>query len=161
MAHIRAKSGASTGSIYHFFPGKGAIAEALLREAIAGWSAFSPSPTQSAQDQIKTSVSGLVLWGLANPASARFLDEVRSLASHDPELESLATFLSSGQDAAAAAFAQMQSSGAVRKLPFPIAHALMLGPVYSYLRTATVTQPGEAQRIAALFADAAWQAVKA
>ena len=32
ISDIRAASGASTGSIYHFFAGKGALAEALLRE---------------------------------------------------------------------------------------------------------------------------------
>ena len=41
IADIRARSGASTGSIYHFFSGKGALAEALLREAVAGWAGLS------------------------------------------------------------------------------------------------------------------------
>jgi len=161
MAHIRQKSGASTGSIYHFFSGKGAIAEALLREAIAGWAGLALAPDQSVEEQIKTSVGGLVLWGLANPAQAQLLDELRGLAGHDPELESVRDFLSFGQDAAAAAFAHMQSTGAVRKIPFGIAHALMLGPAYAYLRNAPATRPDEAKRIADLFAGAAWQAVRA
>jgi AcrR family transcriptional regulator len=35
---IRETSGATTGSIYHFFDGKGALAMALLEDAVAGWS---------------------------------------------------------------------------------------------------------------------------
>ena len=50
--------------------------------------------------------------------------------------------------------------GAVRNLPFAIAHSLMLGPVYGYLRQAPPTAPDQAERIADLFADAAWQAVR-
>lgn len=161
IAQIRQKSGASTGSIYHFFSGKGAIAEALFRQAIAGWSAFAPSPTASAETRIKASVAGLVIWGLANPDQSRLLDELRNLAPLDDELQDLRAFLASGHDAAVAAFADMQANGEVQKLPFPIAHALMLGPAYSYLRNAAPTQPDEAQRIASLFADAAWNSVKA
>ena len=39
IADIRRRSGATTGSIYHFFDGKGALAQALLTDAIVGWSA--------------------------------------------------------------------------------------------------------------------------
>lgn len=161
IAQIREKSCASTGSIYHFFSGKGAIAEALFRQAIAGWAAFAPDPSASAEAQIKASVGGLVIWGLAHPDQSRLLDELRNLAPLDDELESLRAFLSSGQDAAAAAYAGMQSSGDVQNLPFPIAHALMLGPAYTYLRSAAPTQPDAAQRIAAIFAEAAWRSIKA
>lgn len=161
IAQIRQKSGASTGSIYHFFSGKGAIAEALFRQAIAGWAEFAPSPTASAEERIKASVSGLVIWGLAHPDQSRLLDELRSLAPLDDELKDLRAFLASGHDRAAAALAEMQATGAVKKLPFPVAHALMLGPAYSYLRSAALTPPDAAQRIAAVFATAAWQSVKA
>lgn len=161
IAQIRQKSGASTGSIYHFFSGKGAIAEALFREAIAGWSVFAPSPSSSAEERIKASVAGLVMWGLAHPDLSRLLDELRSLAPIDEELQDLRTFLASGHKVAAASVADMQATGEVQKLPFPIAHALMLGPAYSYLRSATPTSPEVAQRIAAVFAEAAWKSVKA
>lgn len=161
IAQIREKSGASTGSIYHFFSGKGAIAEALFREAIAGWAAFAPAPSTAAETQVKASVSGLIIWGLAHPDRSRLLDELRNLAPLNDELEGLRVFLASGHDAAAAVYAEMQLNGDVRQLPFPIAHALMLGPAYSYLRSAAPTPPDAAKRIAAIFAEAAWQSVKA
>lgn len=160
IADIRARSGASTGSIYHFFAGKGAVAEALLRQSVSGWAALSGA-AGTAEAEIKASVKGLVLWGLAHPDQARFLDEVRGLALADPELATVRSLIEVGQAEAAARFGAMQAAGAVRPLPFALAHALMLGPAYSYLREARATPPAEAERLADLFADAAWQAVRA
>lgn len=164
IADIRALSGASTGSIYHFFSGKGALAEALLREAIAGWARLSAAaldPESSAETAIKASVSGLLIWGFGNPRHVRFMEEMRSLASNDPDLAPLRSLLDTGETLGAAQYAAMAAAGAVRNLPFSIAHALMLGPAYAYLRRATITQADQADRIAALFANAAWEAVRA
>ena len=102
MSDIRQRSGASTGSIYHFFAGKAGLAEALLREAIAGWSERTALPGQSAEADIKASVRGLALWGLAHPDQARFLDELRGLAMIDPELAAIRALLTEGHAAAAA-----------------------------------------------------------
>lgn len=164
IADIRARSGASTGSIYHFFSGKGALAEALLREAVAGWgdlSAAALGANASAETAIKASVRGLMLWAFAEPARFRFMDEVRNLAPADPDFAAVRDLLENGQTLGAAHYARMAAAGAVRNLPFPIAHALMLGPAYAYLRRAGATRPEEAGRIAEFFAEAAWQAVKA
>ena len=160
MNDIRRTSGASTGSIYHFFAGKAAIAEALLQEAIAGWSDLTSPHPGTAEEEIKASVRGLVLWGLDNLPQARFLDEMRGLALFDPDLANIRTLIEAGHSAAATRFAQMQVNDAVRILPFAIAHALMLGPAYSYLRQAQATSSDEAARIAEIFAEAAWQAVR-
>ncbi len=161
IADIRRLSGATTGSIYHFFPGKPALAEELLRRFVTQRSAQTPVPDGNAETQIRASVRGLVLWGLANPRELRLLDELRSLALSTEELAGVSELLLNGQSAAAARFARMQADGEVRKLPFSIAHALMLGPAYSYLRLAAPTPAEQAERIAELFADAAWQAVRA
>lgn len=164
IADIRARSGASTGSIYHFFPGKGALAETLLRDAVAGWarlSAASLDPQASAETAIKASVSGLLIWGFANPRQLRFMEEVRSLASNDPDFAPVRALLEQGQTLGAARYAAMAAAGEVRNLPFPIAHALMLGPAYAYLRTTTTVPADQAERIAEFFATAAWDAVKA
>ena len=44
---IREASGATTGSIYHFFDGKGALAMALLEDAVAGWSGESQASSET------------------------------------------------------------------------------------------------------------------
>lgn len=58
------------------------------------------------------------------------------------------------------AFVAMQAKGEVKKLPFPLAHALMLGPAYDYLRIPPQTAPATAKRLAELFAEAAWLSVR-
>lgn len=160
IADIRAGSGASTGSIYHFFSNKGALASALVQRAIAGWGAATAAiqPDMPAEAAIRASVSGLVIWGIERPAERRFLDEMQSLARLDPTLADVAQFFARGADAAAALYAQYRRRGEVRDLPWPIAHALMLGPTYDFLRHA---DPGVAPAQAAvLLADAAWDAVR-
>lgn len=161
ISDIRKASGASTGSIYHFFPGKGALAEALLREAVAGWSAEAiTEPDTPAERVIKASVGGLLRWGLGNLGQLRFMDEIRTLAATGTELAAVETMLADGQRQAEAQYRRFVSRGEVRDLPWPVAHSLMLGPAYNYMRlvgrgaAATQTAP-------ALFADAAWDAVKA
>jgi len=161
IADIRRESGASTGSIYHFFENKGALALALVERAIAGWSGNSGAavdPDAAAETSIKASVTGLVQWGLANRAALRFLDEVRGLAATDPSLAPVAALLAHGSAAARARYGLFIARREVRDLPWPLAHALMLGPAYDFLRlTADEASPGAA----AILADAAWSAVRA
>ena len=162
IADIRARSGASTGSIYHFFSGKGALATALLGEAVDGWSAAaSLDPAASAKEAIVASVRGLVLWALANPAQFRFMDEVRSLASSDPDLLGVRDLLAHGQAASAAQYDAFVAAGATRDLPWPVAYSLMLGPAYTYLRLAPQAAPYKPEQVATLLAEAAWRAVSA
>ncbi|MBN9316448.1 MAG: TetR/AcrR family transcriptional regulator [Devosia sp.] len=160
IADIRAGSGASTGSIYHFFSNKGALASALVERAVAGWGAATAAiqPGMPAEAAIRASVSGLVIWGLERPAERRFLDEMRSLARLDPTLADVDQYFARGALAASALYAEYRERGEVRDLPWPVAHALMLGPAYDFLRHA---DPAEAPaQAAALLADAAWDAVR-
>ena len=55
---IREASGATTGSIYHFFDGKGALAMALLEDAIAGWSGESASTSEAPEAVVKAAATG-------------------------------------------------------------------------------------------------------
>lgn len=163
IADIRKLSGASTGSIYHFFTGKNGLAETLLRDSTAGWASVSGiavTPSAPAEQAIKASVHGLVEWGLSHPAHLRFMVEIRDLAASDPELASVRTLLTSGQASASANYARMSAQGAVKNLPWPVAYALMMGPAYTYLRSAPHPGPGQVEPLAALFAEAAWQSVR-
>jgi AcrR family transcriptional regulator len=158
IADIRAASGASTGSIYHFFDGKPGLALALLQRAVAGWTAAGPAASDvslSAEATIRASVAGLVTWGEANPALLRFMDEMRSLSVAHTEHLAIRALLATGQREAEARYARFAASGAVRPLPWPIARALMLGPAYDYLRTG-IPVPAAADTLA----SAAWAAVR-
>ncbi len=165
ISDIREASGAATGSIYHFFDGKGALAHALLEDAVAGWSAASAEaedPKATAEQMVKASTAGLVTWGLKNPELFRFMDEIRTLSATAPEFAGIAETLAAGQNAGASRYAAFAKKGKVQNVPWPIAHSLMLGPAYNYLRLASSGAPRiAAKRATELLADAAWKAVKA
>jgi AcrR family transcriptional regulator len=159
---IREASGATTGSIYHFFDGKGALAMALLEDAVEGWSGESQAASDTAEAVVRASAGGLVTWGLKNPELFRFMDEIRALAVTAPEFEAIADTLAQGQGNAQAAYSKFAKARKVKDLPWPIAHSLILGPAYNYLRLATAGRARiAAKRAAEAIADAAWAAVKA
>jgi AcrR family transcriptional regulator len=159
---IREASGATTGSIYHFFDGKGALAMALLEDAMAGWSGESQASSETADGVVKASAGGLVSWGLKNPELFRFTDEIRALSATAPEFAAIADSLAEGQGSLSASYAKFVKSRKVKDLPWPVAHSLILGPAYNYLRLAATGRARvAAKRAAELVADAAWAAVKA
>jgi AcrR family transcriptional regulator len=163
IADIRAESGASTGSIYHFFANKGVLAHALLDRAVAGWSAASLTALGDdvpAEKAIKSAVEGLVRWGLSNPALLRFMDEIRTLAATDAGFVNVRDALIKGQAVGETRYRQFLRRGEVRSMPWPIAHSLMLGPAYNFLRLAAGTG-ATAREAPRLLADAAWEAVRA
>ena len=159
---IREASGATTGSIYHFFDGKGALAMALLEDAVAGWSGESQSASEAPEAVIKASASGLVSWGMKNPELFRFMDEIRTLAVTAPEFAEIADTLAEGQGSASTSYAKFLKAKKVKDLPWPAAHSLIFGPAYNFLRLATAGRARvAAKRAAEIFGDAAWVAVKA
>jgi len=159
---IREASGATTGSIYHFFDGKGALAMALLEDAVAGWSGESQAATDTAEAMVKASAGGLVTWGLKNPELFRFMDEIRTLAVNAPEFAEIADTLAEGQGNAQTAYARYLKARKVKDLPWPVAYSLILGPAYNYLRLATTGRARvAAKRAAEAISDAAWASVKA
>jgi len=157
MSDIRKASGATTGSLYHFFAGKADIALAVVQMAVNEWAAASPRGDTFAE-RVQGSVRGLIMWGVSHPETARFMYALRSLALHDPELKVVAEYFSNGAAAAEADYQSAASRGEVRPLAWPVAHALILGPVYDFLQSA---QGGEdADALADLFATTAWNAIR-
>jgi len=162
IADVRTASGASTGSIYHFFKGKGALALALLTEMDTGWSkAGSLSPDDAAPEgSVKASVTSLVRWAAADPGQFRFVDELRSLALVDPDLVEVGDALAAGQGASNAAWRRYVAAGQVKPLAWPVAQAVILGPAHAWLRLSPqVRKPGW-RRAGELLAEAAWAAVR-
>jgi AcrR family transcriptional regulator len=159
---IREASGATTGSIYHFFDGKGALAMALLEDALAGWSGEATPSSETAEAVVKAAAGGLVTWGLKNPELFRFTDEIRTLAVHAPEFAAVADTLAEGSGSLQQSYSKFLKARKVKDVPWPVAHAMILGQGYDYLRLATTGRARvAAKRAAELVADAAWAAVKA
>lgn len=160
VADIRKASGATTGSIYHFFDGKEALAAALFQQAISGWAAAGAQPSEqprTAEIEIRASVSGLVNWGLKEPALFRFMDECRFLGrSAGPGLTAI---LEADSVAASRRFDDYIKAGEVQPMPWPVARAMILGPAYEYLRQVTSGTAKMAEMAGDKLADAAWAAV--
>lgn len=162
ISDIRERSSATTGSIYHFFGSKAAIARELLDQAVAGWSeaaAVVERREDRAETLIKAAVASLVDWGTSNPALLRFMDEIRTIADSDPDFAPVRTALAEGHRLGAEQYAAFVARGEVKPMAFPLAHSLMLGPAYNYLRLVSGgAEP--ASRAAEELAQAGWDAVR-
>lgn len=162
LSVICQRSGASVGSVYHFFSGKEEIAFELIRDAIEGWGKESGERAldpQDAESAVRASVRGLLQWGDRNDALFRFMEEMRARAGSNPELPSVEELFSEGRKRAEALYATWVERRMVRDLSWPVAYALMVGPAYHYLRTKPTGDRIAAEDIERL-ASAAWEAVR-
>lgn len=158
VADIRAASGASTGSIYHFFGSKAGLAIALWDEAIAGWRALSRLAGMEGppEDRIRASVGAFLRWARDNPDRFRVYDEILRLSARQPDLAPIREKAAIGHAAAAASYGAWVKDGAVKDIPWPLARAAMMGPSLAFL------QAGGSVDDAALdfLTQAAWDAVR-
>lgn len=165
IADIRKRSGATTGSIYHFFDNKSALAFELFNESIASWqdSTRRATHSNSPEQLVRASVLGLIDWALDEPGQFQFMDEIRALAPTHAELAQCAAALLEGQVQAETMFATLIDQQVVRPLPWSLAHALMLGPTYDFLRHASTAPFADeiVQSARTHLPDMAWQAVRA
>lgn len=159
IADIRAASGATTGSIYHFFGSKAGIALALWDDAIAGWnsSGVADGEDEKPRDMIMASVAGLLRWGRDHPHHFRVYDELVWRAARSPEFAEIRKRIEDGQAESAKLYARWVSENVVRDLPFPLARSLMLGPALEALRSGVALN----DETITLMARNAWQAVRA
>ncbi|WP_421762149.1 TetR/AcrR family transcriptional regulator [Devosia sp.] len=136
MAAIRERSGASTGSIYHFFNGKAEMAAALLEKATLEWSLRSRDVElgEDAERSIKASVAGFLIWGQENPRLFAFMDDLLARSRVTEDFGPVADMLNSGRRAAGDAYARWVSAKLVQDLPWDVAYALIMGPAYAILR---------------------------
>jgi AcrR family transcriptional regulator len=160
IADIRQRSGASTGSVYHAFRGKEAIAGALFVEAAEGWSHAAvrraSRVAKGAQGPIRASVEGLIDWGLARPDLFRFMDDMRFLEARLGAADEIGT----SPVLTAQTYRDQVRRDEVRDIPWAVARALILGPAYDYLRrgAGAILASEDDHR---LLSEAAWDAVKA
>lgn len=161
ISDIRKASGATTGSIYHFFTGKPGIAIALWCDANQAWARQADAARGSAtpEEMIKSSVRGLLDWASANRPMFLFFEELRIRAYSDTDLATVTEQIEQTHAKAAEMYQQWILQGAVRPLPWPLASALMMGPSYDYLRKCR-SHDHQATVFESLI-DAAWDAVRA
>ena len=163
IAEICRKSGASTGSIYHFFDSKQGIVGALLVDGLRDnyeQTRQRLNKASGAQNGVRTIVESLIDWITRNRAWARFIYATGTgslTAKHREELRQLndAYF-----EMVKAYFQPHVDAGEIAALPADCYAPLILGPVHEYarrwLRGGVKTSLGQRKNV---FSDAAWRVV--
>lgn len=165
VAEIVARSGASTGSLYHFFPhGKPAIAAAVHLEAQARYQRdlLPVLETAGAEAGIRGAVAFHLRWVRQNAPHARVL-----FADHPREVEILVapelTELNSEFFDQVRAWVQRHvATGELVALPLPTFIAIWVGPAHHLARQRLLDGTlSTLERAAPPLADAAWRSLAA
>ncbi len=161
---IKARSGASVGSLYHHFGNKEKIAVALytegmkdhyarLREALAG--------ARSAEQGVKVIVATFINWIADNPEWARFVFYSRSQVVKIDQDDKVKQDNREHWSMLREWFKPLVESNAVKRLPPECYSSIIVGPAQDYARRwLSGRATTDIREYIDLFADAAWQALK-
>ena len=134
---VRARCGASVGSIYHHFGNRDGIVAALFFDIYHHQSRSIQAQLAAARGVeagVRALVTGYLDWVVAQPERARFLFQARGAVAAGPRRPELAEAAQGRNQALVAWFAPHRASGAVRDLPCELMPSLVMGPVQSYCR---------------------------
>lgn len=164
MDHIRRRSKASTGSIYHHFQSKDQLAAAVYLEGLLDYQSGVVAELErhrDAREGIAAMVQYHLRWVAEHPAWARYLFQMRQaefLAPTDGTIEDLNhTFV--GQ--VAKWFAPHIKAKRLRSLPRDLTIALLLGPSQEFTRQyLTGRSKTDITSASKTLAEATWRALK-
>ena len=162
MDLVRQEAGVSNGSLYHHFPTKAQLADALYAWTLRDFHATVLAPIAGragAQAGVKGMIRAFVQWVEQNPGSARLLHELRRGGGLSPGAE-MAAANGDGFGALAGWIARKVEAGEMRDLPLPVWTALVFSPAIS-MTPHWVSQPGKpvAPKVRLALEHAAWMAV--
>jgi AcrR family transcriptional regulator len=160
---IRARSGASIGSIYHHFGRKEVLAAALYVDTLEHYRRglrLRVNEARSARSLVRGIVQHHLDWAADHPGRARYLVQMRrseSVKEIEPELRASTTSFLREMKAQVEKFRDE-----LLKLPMEVLTAVIMGPAQELLRR-WVHRPNEIdlRGVRDLIADAAWRAVRA
>ena len=166
---VRARCGASVGSIYHHFGNKDGIVAALFFDIFHDQSRSVQAQLDAAQGVeagVQALVTGYLDWVVAQPERARFLFQARGAVAAGPRTPDLAEAARRRNQALVAWFEPHRRSGALRDLPCELMPSLVMGPVQSYCRawlSGNGAQGGlpSPTTYRTELAEAAWRSVRA
>lgn len=161
---IRRRSGASVGSIYHFFGSRDEIAAALYLEGLRnyhdGLHAYL-GRKRGAESLVKGVVGYHLGWIESHPAWARFLNDMRRAESVGAVEPQIRTLTKTSYRALFALFAPHVEAGRIVRLANDEFVAIVFGPAHEYARLWLRRERREPlQGPAERLADAAWRAVR-
>jgi AcrR family transcriptional regulator len=163
MEQVRQAAGVSNGSLYHHFPTKSQLADALYVETLHDFHAQLLAPiarSASAEAGVKGMVRAHINWVLKNPGRASLLHKLK----REGDVTDASAGVSSANAQAFAALRQwvhaQMESGEMREMPFYVWMAVAFSPAMSltgrWVRDADSPVP---QKVRAALEHAAWMAV--
>lgn len=166
---VRARCGASVGSIYHHFGNRDGIVAALFFDIFHDQSRSVQAQLDAAQGVeagVHALVTGYLDWVVAQPERARFMFQSRGAVAAGQRTPDLVEAARRRNQALVAWFEPHRQSGALRNLPCELMPSLVMGPVQSYCRAWLSGNAGQGglpspTTYRAELADAAWRSVRA
>jgi AcrR family transcriptional regulator len=163
---VRARCGASVGSIYHHFGNRDGIVASLFFDVYHDQSRSVQAQLGAAegvQAGVQSLVTGYLDWVVAQPERARFLFQARGAVAGGARTPDLAEAAKRRNQALVEWFEPHRQSGALRDLPCELMPSLVMGPVQSYCRAWLSDRSGLPSPTAyrTELANAAWRAVRA
>jgi len=162
MDMVRQEAEVSNGSLYHHYPTKAQLADALYAHTLRGFHAAVMTAIHgraTAQSGVKGLVRAYIQWVTEHPAQARLLHELRRSGGLADAGEWTAAN-AEGFDVLAKWIRQKVDAGEMRNVPFPVWTAIVFSPAIS-LTPHWVRQrsPGVATAVRAALEHAAWAGV--
>jgi AcrR family transcriptional regulator len=163
MADIRARAGASTGSIYHHFKSKEQIAAELYLEGVRGAQSFGLAALLAHTDTeqgIRALVEAYLDWVEQHPALAAFQFAMRYADFVQTVEQDLARIQHEANEAATDWFRARMLSGELPNLTPDVLRAILYGPAAHFARQWTSAQADVSLASAKKqLASAAWHAL--
>jgi AcrR family transcriptional regulator len=162
MDLVRQEAGVSNGSLYHHFPTKALLADALYAHTLRDFHTALLQPIAgktSAQAGVKGLMRAYIQWVLQHPDQARLLHALRRggdvtdgaeiNAANEHAFGALQTWIE-----------QRMEAGEMRTMPFHLWMALVFSPAMSLTqRWVSQPTPAVAPKVRAALEHAAWMAV--
>ncbi len=162
MDMVRREARVSNGSLYHHFPTKNQLADALYATILFDLHASLLAPLDEgagAEAAVKGVVGAYIEWVADHPELARLLNELRHTAGIAGGQETEAAN-AAGFGALSVWVKQRAAAGEMRALPFPVWMALVLSPAMALTpRWVQQASPDIPPRIRAALKHAAWASV--
>jgi AcrR family transcriptional regulator len=138
IARIRAHSGVSNGTLFHHFPTKEAIADALYVESIADfqeglWRLLARRP-RSLRAAVRGMIAHQIEWIETNAERARFVYTRGTLEGESPGSAELEEMNRKFASAFQAWLQPLVESGMVRPMPMLVLNAVVTGPTHAIAR---------------------------
>lgn len=162
MERVRQAAGVSNGSLYHHFPTKARLADALYAQTLRDFHASLVKPIlgrAGTHSGVKGLVRCYVDWVLQNPASARLLHELKP-AAHLAAGGEWEQVQAEGMEVLRQWVQRRVEAAEMRPMPFPVWFAVVFAPALSLTPQWLREDPPQVpQAVRTALEYAAWYAV--